>query len=117
VDRLSTHLSKGTSALAINSYLSTIKKWCPKQPVVHIDDSYVVKPDGYKFESLCLVRDGSESTAQKSVYKKGYHVTEAVILANSSHSVSFFLKFIHQRKKISHQLTMLLFLQLTGLPQ
>lgn len=40
--------------------------------MVHIDDSDVVKPGGYKFESLCLVRDGSESTAKKNIYKKGY---------------------------------------------
>ena len=28
----------------------------------------VVKPDGYKFESLGIVRDGSESTSTKNVY-------------------------------------------------
>jgi len=35
----------------------------PAQPAVLIDDSDVVKPDGYKFEALGIVRDGSESTA------------------------------------------------------
>ena len=30
-----------------------------------------MKPDGYKFESLGWVRDGSESTATKNFYKKG----------------------------------------------
>lgn len=27
------------------SYLQTIKKWVPAEPVIHIDDSDVVKPD------------------------------------------------------------------------
>ena len=90
VDRLSRHLSKGAPKDALNAYLTHIKKWCPAHPVIHIDDSDVVKPDGYKFESLGWVRDGSESTATKNVYKKGYHVTEATVLTNSNHPVSLF---------------------------
>ena len=62
----------------------------PAEPVIHIDDSDVVKPNGYKFEALGIVRDGSESTATKSVYKKGYHVTEACVLTASNHPVSIF---------------------------
>ena len=62
VDRLSRHLEKGTPWKAVASYLHTIKKWVPDEPVIHIDDSDVVKPDGYKFEALGIVRDGSEST-------------------------------------------------------
>ncbi len=75
-----------------------MKKWCPDQPVIHIDDSDVVKPDGYKFESLGWVRDGSESTAAKNVYKKGYHVTEATVLTDSNHPVSIFSE-IHSSKE------------------
>ena len=70
VDRLSRHLSKGIPRDALKAYLLQVKNWCLAQPVIHIDDSDVVKPDGYKFESLGLVRDGSESTAAKNVYKK-----------------------------------------------
>lgn len=99
VDRLSNHLAKGIPAYALNSYLSSVKKWCPEHPVVHIDDSDVVKPGGYKFESLCLVRDGSESTAKKNVYKKGYHVTEATVLTNNSHPVSLFSKIHSSNEK------------------
>jgi hypothetical protein len=76
VDRLSKHLNQGIPKDALSSYLSLIRKWVPKEPVIHIDDSDVVKPGGYKFESLGIVRDGSESTKNKNVYKKGYHVTE-----------------------------------------
>lgn len=66
------------------------EKWCPAHPIIHIDDSDVVKPEEYKFESLGWVRDGSESTATKNVYKKEYHITKATSLANSKHPVSLF---------------------------
>lgn len=92
VDRLSRHLEKGTPASASYAYLQQIKKWVPAEPVIHIDDSDVVKPDGYKFEALGIVRDGSESTSTKNVYKKGYHVTEACVLTSNNHPVSFFSK-------------------------
>ena len=65
VDRLSRHLDNGIPASAATSYLQQIRKWVPDEPVIHIDDSDVVKPDGYKFEALGIVRDGSESTATK----------------------------------------------------
>lgn len=90
VDRLSRHLSKGTPKDALNAYLAYLKKWCPASPVIHIDDSDVVKPDGHKFESLGWVRDGSESSSAKNVYQKGYHVTEATVLTNNHHPVSLF---------------------------
>ncbi len=90
VDRLSRHLDKGTPAPAAASYLQQVKRMVPAEPVIHIDDSDVVKPNGYKFEALGIVRDGSESTATKSVYKKGCHVTEACALTASNHPVSIF---------------------------
>lgn len=99
VDRLSKHLAKGTSKDVLRSYLAQVKKWCPEHPVVHIDDSDVVKPDGYKFESLGWVRDGSESTATKNIYKKGYHVTEATVLTNSNHPVSIFSEIHSSEEK------------------
>ena len=52
----------------------------------------VVKSGGYKFESLGIVRDDSESTSAKNVYKKGYHVTEACVLTTGNHPVSIFSK-------------------------
>ena len=73
VERLTRHLDKGTPAKALNSYLSVIRKWIPNEPVIHIDDSDIVKPDGYKFEALGIVRDGSKSTDTKNIYEKGYH--------------------------------------------
>ena len=99
VDRLSRHLEKGTPAAAAHSYLQTIKKWVPAEPVIYIDDSDVAKPDGCKFEALGIVRDGSESKAAKNVYKKGYHVTEACVLIASNHPVSVFSKIHSSSEK------------------
>lgn len=65
VERLTRHLNKGTPAKALSSYLSLIRKWIPDEPLIHIDDSDIVKPDGYKFESLGIVLDGSKSTYTK----------------------------------------------------
>ena len=89
-DRLSRHLDKGTPAPAAASYLQQVKKMAPANPVIHIDDSDVVKPDGYKFEALGIVREGSESTATKNVYKMVCNVTEACVLTAGSHPVSIF---------------------------
>lgn len=99
VDRLSRHLAKGTPKDALKAYLKQVKKWCPDHPVIHIDDSDVVKPEGYKFESLGWVRDGSESTNTKNVYKKGYHVTEATVLTNSNHPISIFSEIYSSKEK------------------
>ena len=90
VERLTRHLNKGIPAKALKSYLTTIRKWVPSEPIIHIDDSDVVKPDGYKFEALGKVRDGSKSTNTKTVYEKGYHVTEACVLTKNNHPVSIF---------------------------
>ena len=99
VDRLSRHLAKGASKTALKAYLTQIRKWCPDQPVIHIDDSDVVKPDGCKFESLGWVRDGSQSSTSKSVYKKGYHVTEATVLTKNNHPVSIFSELHSSKEK------------------
>lgn len=98
VERLTRHLNKGTPPKALYSYLSIVRKWVPEQPVIHIDDSDVVKPVGYKFEALGLVRDGSKSMNTKNIYEKGYHVTEACILTKNNHPVSIFSK-IHSSKE------------------
>lgn len=98
VERLSRHLDSGTPQKALRSYLSMIRKWVPMDPVIHIDDSDIVKPDGHRFESLGLVRDGSRSSDTRTVYEKGYHVTEACVLTQNSHPVSIFSK-VHSSKE------------------
>lgn len=98
VERLTRHLNQGIPKEALSSYLSLVRKWVPSEPVIHIDDSDIVKPDGYKFQDLGLVRDGSKSTEKKIVYEKGYHVTEACVITSSNHPVSIFSK-IHSSKE------------------
>ena len=99
VERLTRHLNKGVPSVALKSYLSMIRKWAPEKPVIHIDDSDVIKPDGYKFESLGIVRDGSKSTSTRSVYQKGYHVTEACVLTANNHPVSIFSRIHSSAEK------------------
>ncbi len=89
VKRLSNHLEKERRLLRL-LLISNRKELVPSEPVVLIDESDIVKPDGKQFEALGIVRDGSESTQTKSVYKKGYHVTEACVLTASKHPVSVF---------------------------
>ena len=100
VERLSKHLDNGVPYKALKAYLSSVRKYVPKQPVILIDDSDIVKPNGYKFEALGLVRDGSKSTADKSVFAKGYHVTEACALTDGAHPISIFSE-IHSSKEKS----------------
>lgn len=99
VERLTRHLNKGVSGKALKPYLTTVRKWVPSEPVIHIDDSDIIKPDGRRFEALGLVRDGSKSTDTKNVYEKGYHVTEACVLTASHHPVSIFSRIHSSREK------------------
>ena len=99
VDRLSDPLSKGVPEESQEDYLRFVRSMTPCEPVIHIDDSDVVKPEGYHFESLGIVRDGSKSTSEKSVYCKGYHVTEACVLTRSNHPVSIFSQLHSSEEK------------------
>lgn len=99
VERLTRHLNKGISFAALKSYLNTICKWIPECPVIHIDDNDVAKPDGYKFETLGLVRDGSKSTSTKKVYEKSYPVTKACVLSKNKHPVSIFSELHSSKEK------------------
>lgn len=76
-----------------------IKEWVPEDPVIHLDDTDIVKPHGYKFEDLCRVRDGSESSSTKNIYKNGYHVTEACVLTKNHQPVSIFSKIYSSKEK------------------
>lgn len=98
VERLTRHLNKGIPKDAQKSYLTFVRAMVPKNPIIHIDDSDVTKPEGRKFEALGLVRDGSKSSDTKTVYEKGYHVTEACVLTGGNHPVSIFSK-IHSSKE------------------
>ncbi|MCM1263660.1 MAG: transposase [Butyrivibrio sp.] len=78
VERLTRHLNKGISAPALKSYPSFIRKWVPSSPVIHIDDSDIAKPDGYKFEALVIVRDSSKSSDKKASIRKAIMLRKPV---------------------------------------
>lgn len=99
VERLTRHLNRGIPVNAQQSYLAFVRTMVSKNPVIHIDDSDVVKPEGRSFEALGLVRDGSKSTDTKNVYAKGYHVTEACVLTGSNHPVSIFSRIHSSSEK------------------
>ena len=99
MERLTSHLNNDVPKEAQTSYPSFIRSMVPKNPVIHIDDSDVIKPEGRKFEALGTVRDGSKSTDTKSVYGKGYHITEACVLTGSNHPVSIFSKIHSSEEK------------------
>ena len=98
VERLCRHLALGTPTPSLKAYLKWIRKTGPDEPVILIDDTDIVKPNGRKFEALGIVRDGSESSSDNSVYKKGYLVTEAIALTKKRTSISAFSK-IHSLVK------------------
>ena len=87
VERLTRHLNKGIPKDAQKSYLTFVRTMVSSNPIIHIDDSDVIKPEGRRFEALGLVRDGSKSTNTKTFYEKGYHVTEACVLTGNNHPV------------------------------
>ena len=104
VDRLSRHLAKGIPQKAEIEYLRFIRRKVPTDPVVYIDDSDIVKPEGYHFEALGIVRDGSASSNDKTIYEKGYHVTEACAMAGNHQPISFFSR-IHSSNEKSYTST------------
>lgn len=99
VERLTRHLNKGVPNKALLSYLHTVSKWVPDEPVIHIDDSDIIKPHGYKFEALGTVRDGSKSSNTKNVVEKGYHVTEACAITKNNHPVSIYSRIYSSKEK------------------
>lgn len=92
VERLTRHLNKGTTPQALRSYLFQSRRWVLDQPVIHIDDSDITKPEDMNFESLSLIRDDSKSTASRTVYEKGYHVTEVCVTSPKTTIPSAFLR-------------------------
>ena len=99
VERLGRHLCEGIPEEARDEYHKIIQEWVPDNPVILIDDSDVVKPEGRKFEALGIVRDGSKSTEKKNVYEKGYHVTEAVAITRSKQPVSLYSRIHSSQEK------------------
>ena len=90
VERLARHLNAEIPETVHSNYTNIVQQYLPDNVVIHIDNSDVIKPCGRAFEGLSRVRDGSKSTASKSVTGNGYYVTEATALTKSCHPVSVF---------------------------
>ena len=90
IERLARHLSVEVPEAVYDNYMNIVEHYLPDNIVIHLDNSDVVKPCGWAFEGLSRVRDGSKSTASKTVMGNGYYVTEATALIKSSHPVSVF---------------------------
>ena len=70
-NKISRHLSKPDRKFTADmTYGMLASGSCLLTDIV---DSDIIKPDGYKFEALGIVRDGSKNTDTKNIYEKGYH--------------------------------------------
>ena len=96
VDRLSKHLKKGLPKGTHINYAKAIWNDIPKNPVILLDDSEVVKPSGKKFENLGRVRDGS---SKDGAWEKGYFITEAVALSKEKQPISLYSNVYSQYEK------------------
>jgi hypothetical protein len=93
IERLSRHLAEGLPKGVRLNYAKTIHSDIPKDPVILLDDTDVIKPLGKKFESLGYVRDGSSKDGNR---ESGYFVTEAVALSKDNQPVSLYSKVYSQ---------------------
>ena len=96
VERLSRHLKEGLPAGIRTNHAIAIRNDIPKDPVILLDDSDVVKPYGKKFESLGRVRDGS---SKEFKLENGYWVTEAVALSKEKQPISLYSRVYSQAEK------------------
>lgn len=68
IKRLSRNISSSHDLhLFQQNYLDALKTSIPKNPLIIVDESDIVKPYAHKMEGLAIVRDGS-----KNVLEKGY---------------------------------------------
>lgn len=88
VERLSNNLMNDLDPSIKTCYNTEVNKVVGKTPIILVDDSDIIKPHGFHFDSLGVVRDGS---SPKKNYEKGYIVTEMVaITENKKQPISLF---------------------------
>jgi len=87
VERLSKHLAGGLPKGMRVNYARAIREDIPKNPLILLDDTEVIKPLGKKFESLGRVRDGS---SKDGGWENGYQIAEAVALSKENQPVSLY---------------------------
>lgn len=80
-----------------SNYYDQVVKVLPKEPLVLLDDSEIVKSRGSKFEDLCMVRDAS---AVKETTLPGYYVCEAtVVTEKEKQPLSLYSKIYSSKSK------------------
>ena len=79
IDRLSRNLMLDMPERVEGNFRNLMKGQINPVGNIYVDDSDIIKPYGYAFEDLGLVRDGS--SPEKKI-EKGYHVAEICTLLN-----------------------------------
>ncbi len=102
IERLSNNLTNDFNPAIKNSYNQEVCKLLGKEPVILVDDSDVIKPHGFHFDSLGVVRDGSSA---KKNYEKGYIVTEMVALTESKKQPISLFSHIHSSTEKEYKST------------
>ena len=92
IERLARNLTKDMDPGINENYLSVMQGITKKNPPIFVDDSEVIKPYGKAFESLGLVRDGSDPD---HAIQKGYHVTEITTISGKRKQPFSLFSHIH----------------------
>jgi len=84
VERLSRQLNKFDERELSRKYLWVVKANLPKEPLIYVDGTDIIKPCAKHMEGLAKVPDGSK----KHVLGNGYYVNEIVAITLSGQPVS-----------------------------
>ncbi|MDI9413508.1 MAG: hypothetical protein QM401_08030 [Bacillota bacterium] len=105
IERLSNNLMTELDPSIKVNYDNEVKKVIGRSPVILVDDSDIIKPHGFHFDSLGMVRDGS---SPKKTYEKGYMVTEMVAITKRNKQPVSLFSHIHSSTEKIINLPMLL---------
>ena len=92
IERLSRKLTEDMDSSIGENYLSLARGLSRENAPVFVDDSEVIKPYGKAFESLGLVRDGSDPN---HAIQKGYLVTEITTISEKTKQPLSLFSLIH----------------------
>lgn len=102
IERLSINLSNELDPSIDSEYCKLVNEAIGENPVILVDDSDVIKPCGYKFESLGKVRDGS---SKEKKIEKGYMVTEMLALTKEKKNPLSLFSHIHSSEEKDYEST------------
>ena len=102
IERLSNNLMTELDPSIKVNYDNEVKKVIGRSPVILVDDSDIIKPHGFHFDSLGMVRDGS---SPKKTYEKGYMVTEMVAITKRNKQPVSLFSHIHSSTEKNYKST------------